>query len=87
MPSKTTTIQIRVDEELKRQATEVLGQMHMTMSQAIKMFLGQVVNHQRIGIEFRSPSKELRKRMDQVDANIDMHEISSIEAFFEELER
>lgn len=86
MSSKTTTIQVRVDEELKRQATEVLGQMHMTMSQAIKIFLGQVVNHQRIGIEFRTPSEKLQKAMDDVDAGIGMHEVSSVEELFEELD-
>jgi len=87
MAGKTTTIQIRIDEDLKKQASKVLNQMHLTMSQAIKMFLGQVVNQERIGIEFRTPSKKLLKAMDEVDADIGMHEVSSVEELFKELER
>ncbi len=87
MSSKTTTIQVRIDEDLKKKAVKVLGQMQITMSQAIKMFLAQVVRQDGIGIEFRTPSKRVRKAMDEADANIGMHEVSSVGELFEELER
>jgi DNA-damage-inducible protein J len=82
-----TTIQIRVDEDLKQQATDVFRKMHMSLSQAIKLFLGQAVSQGGIGIEFRTPSKELQKRMDEVEAGIGLHEVNSVEELFEELER
>ena len=82
-----TTIQIRVDEDLKKQAVKVFEKMHMTLSQAIKLFLGQAVSQEGIGIEFRKPSKELQKRMDEVERDEDMMEFDTVEELFKELDR
>lgn len=87
MASKTTTIQIRVDEELKSQAKAVLAKMHITMSQAIKMFLGQVVNDKRLPLDLFVPNEETQRIIDEVDAGIGLHEVSSVEELFEELDR
>lgn len=86
MASKTTTIQIRVDEDLKRQASKVLGKMHITMSQAIKMFLGQIANQKRIPLEYLVPNEETLKRMAEADAGIGLHEVSSVEELMKELD-
>ena len=86
MANKTTTIQIRVDEDLKCQASKVLGRMHITMSQAIKMFLGQIVNQKRIPLEYLVPNEETLKRMAEVDAGIGLHEVSSVEELMKELD-
>lgn len=82
-----TTIQIRVDEDLKKQAVKVFEKMHMTLSQAIKLFLGQAVSQGGIGIEFRTPNKELQKRMDEVERDEGMMEFNTVEELFEELDR
>ena len=82
-----TTIQIRVDEDLKKQAVEVFGKMHMTLSQAIKLFLGQAVSQGGIGIELRTPSKKLQERMDEVERDENMMEFDTVEELFEELDR
>jgi DNA-damage-inducible protein J len=87
MAGKTTTIQIRVDEDLKKEAAEVFRKMHMTLSQAIKLFLGQAVSQDGIGIELRTPSKKLQERMDAVDRDEDMMEFDTVEELFEELDR
>lgn len=84
---KTTTIQIRVDEDLKKEAAAVFKKMHMTLSQAITLFLGQAVSQEGIGIELRTPSKRLQQAMDEVEAGIGLHEVNSVEELFEELER
>jgi DNA-damage-inducible protein J len=86
MSNKTTTIQIRVDEDLKRQASKVLGRMQITMSQAIKMFLGQIANQKRIPLEYLVPNEETHKRMAEVDAGIGLHEVSSVEELMKELD-
>lgn len=39
----TVPTQIRIDEELKRQATELFGQLGIDMSSAVNMFLKQAV--------------------------------------------
>ncbi|NLW83606.1 MAG: type II toxin-antitoxin system RelB/DinJ family antitoxin [Phycisphaerae bacterium] len=87
MANKTTTIQIRVDEDLKRQATKVLGQMHITMSEAIKMFLGQIAHRKRLPLDVFVPNEETLRAMDEVDRDEDMYEASSVEEFMKALER
>ncbi|MBN1982465.1 MAG: type II toxin-antitoxin system RelB/DinJ family antitoxin [Chitinivibrionales bacterium] len=82
-----TTIQIRVDEDLKKEAADVFRKMHMTLSQAIKLFLGQAVSKGGIGIELRTPSKELQERMDAVERGEGMMEFDTVEELFEELDR
>jgi len=86
MANKTTTIQIRVDEDLKRRAAKVLGQMHITMSQAIKMFLGQIVNQKRIPLEYLELNEETKKIIAEAEAGIGLHEVSSVEELFQELD-
>ncbi len=87
MASKSTTIQIRVDADLKKQAAKVLGQMHITMSEAIKMFLGQIAHRKRLPLDVFVPNEETKRAMDEVDAGIGLHEVSSVEELFKELER
>ncbi|MEN8127147.1 MAG: type II toxin-antitoxin system RelB/DinJ family antitoxin [Planctomycetota bacterium] len=86
MASKTT-IQIRVDEDLKKQVVKILGRMHISMSGAIKMFLGQIVNQGRIPLEYLEFNEETKRVMDEVDAGIGLHEVNSVEELFEELDR
>ncbi|MBC8379352.1 MAG: type II toxin-antitoxin system RelB/DinJ family antitoxin [Planctomycetes bacterium] len=87
MSSKTTTIQIRVDEDLKKKAVKILSGMHISMSGAIKMFLGQVANQGRIPLEYLEFNEETKKVMDEVDAGIGLNEVNSVEELFEELDR
>lgn len=84
---KTTTIQIRVDEDLKKEAAAVFRKMHMSLSQAIKLFLGQAVIHKRLPIDVFVPNEETKRVMDEVDAGIGLHEADSVKELFEELER
>jgi addiction module RelB/DinJ family antitoxin len=86
MASKTTTIQIRINEDLKKKVIKVLGQMDITMSQAIKMFLGQIANQKRIPLEYLELNEETRKIMAEADAGIGLHEVSSVEELMKELD-
>lgn len=86
MLGKTSTIQIRIDEQTKKQATRVLSGLHINMSEAIKLFLGQIVLTQGIPFELRIPSDKTKKVMDQVDANTGLRELSGTKQLFEELE-
>ncbi len=52
MAAKTTTIQIRVNEDLKKQVAKILSRMHISMSQAVRMFLRQIVEQGRIPPEY-----------------------------------
>jgi DNA-damage-inducible protein J len=82
-----TTIQIRVDEDLKKQVSKVVGRVHMSMSQVIKMALRYIANQDRIPLEYLEFNEETKRIMDEVDAGIGLHEVNSVEELFEELER
>lgn len=87
MASKTTTIQIRVDAKLKSDANKVLSQLHITMSEAIKMFLSQIVHRDGVPLDLRIPNKEILKRIEEAEKGIGMHEVSSVDELFKELDR
>ncbi|MHC4553235.1 MAG: type II toxin-antitoxin system RelB/DinJ family antitoxin [Planctomycetota bacterium] len=87
MSSKTTTIQVRVDEDLKKQASKILNRMQFSMSGAIKMFLGQIVNQGRIPLEYIEFNEETIKAMDEADRDENMMEFDTVEELMEELNR
>lgn len=87
MSSKTTTIQIRVDEDLKKQVSKILSRMQLTMSGAIKMFLGQIANQGRIPLQYLEFNEETKKAMDEVDRDENMMEFDTVEELMEELDR
>lgn len=82
-----TTIQIRVDENLKKQVNKILSRVQISMSGAIKMFLGQIVNQGRIPLQYLEFNEETKKAMDQVDRDEDMMEFDTVEELMEELDR
>ena len=83
MASKTTTIQIRVDEKLKSDAKKILDQLHINMSEAITIFLSQVVYHNSLPFELRIPGKNNMKS----DGNReDLMNLSTAEMLLEEEE-
>ena len=50
-------VRARVDPELKREATEVLGEMGITTSAAIRMLLEQVVAERSLAFVFGTPNE------------------------------
>ena len=56
----TVVTNIRIDKELKAQATELFNDLGLTLSQAFTVFLKQAVLHQGLPFAVTSPpSKEL----------------------------
>ncbi|MNI58615.1 Antitoxin DinJ [compost metagenome] len=74
---KTTDVRCRIDEDLKARATEVLNACGLSISDALRLFLRQVVVTQGLPFEVRAPSKktaramqqarEIRQRFDSID--------------------
>jgi len=74
---KTTDVRCRIDEDLKTRATEVLNACGLSISDAMRLFLRQVVATQGLPFEVRVPSektarammeaREIRKRFDSID--------------------
>lgn len=79
------TIQIRIDEETKKQAQTVLGTLHISMSEAVKLFLRQVLQR-GIPFEVKIPNDLTARTLREAEQGIDLHSASSVDEFFEELE-
>jgi DNA-damage-inducible protein J len=84
--SSSTTVQVRVDEQTKTEAKKVLGALHLSMSEAICLFLRQVVLHRGIPFEVKLPNELTAKTLRESEEGIDLHAVSSVDELFEELE-
>ena len=80
------TIQVRIDEETKKQAQSVLGALHISMSEAIKLFLRQVVLQRGIPFEVKIPNKLTRETLEKAERGEDLKEFASVEELFEDLD-
>lgn len=56
MANQTTNINIRVDSKLKKEAEDLFGDLGLTMSSAITIFLRSAVNNNGIPFEVKRPS-------------------------------
>jgi len=61
MQIPTSMIHVRVDDETKDQAAEVLSSMGLSMSDAIRLFLRRVVIDQAFLLELKVPNAETRE--------------------------
>jgi DNA-damage-inducible protein J len=64
----TAMIHVRVDEEVKTQATEALASMGLSVSDAVRVFLKRVVAERAMPFELRVPNAETRAAMAEADA-------------------
>jgi DNA-damage-inducible protein J len=60
-------LHIRLDEEIKNQASETLASMGLTVSEAVRVFLTQVVAQKQIPFDIKTPNPETLKAMQEAD--------------------
>lgn len=58
MSAQTSMLHIRVDDDIKDQATQVLNAMGLSMSDAVRLFLRRVVVDQAFPLELKVPNAE-----------------------------
>ena len=63
--AQSSMLHIRVDDEVKTQATEALAAMGLSMSDAVRIFLKRVVNDQAFPLELKVPNAETRAAMEE----------------------
>lgn len=66
--AKDAYINARVEKSLKQDAAKVLGRVDLSMTDAIRVFLRQVVLQNGLPFEVRIPNKETRAAMRELDA-------------------
>jgi DNA-damage-inducible protein J len=80
-----TTIQIRLDKQTKNQVQKIFGMLDISTSEAVKLFLRQVVLHKGIPFEIKIPNALTDKTLRKSEAGKDLHRVSSVEQLVKEL--
>ena len=65
MPTHTSMLHIRVDDDVKEQATQALSAMGMTVSDAVRLFLRRVIVDQAFPLELKVPNAETLAAMEE----------------------
>jgi DNA-damage-inducible protein J len=63
----STMVHVRVDEQIKVQATETLAAMGLTVSDAVRVFLMRVVADKQMPFTIKAPNAETRAAMVEAD--------------------
>lgn len=63
----TTMVHVRVDEQIKTQATETLAAMGLSVSDAVRVFLMRVVADKQMPFALKVPNAETRAAMADAD--------------------
>lgn len=85
-----TTINIRVDENVKKQATELFEELGLDMSTALNLFLRQAVHYGGIPFEIKIPNRDTLEAMEQVkqirEGKLQAKRYSDVNDMFADLE-
>lgn len=63
--ANTTMLHVRVDDEIKTQASEALAAMGLSVSDAVRILLKRVVSDQAFPLELKVPNAQTRAAMDE----------------------
>ncbi len=84
--SKTTTIQARINPEIKTQAQKILNSLHISMSEAISIYLTQIALHKGIPFEIKVPNEQTVKTIKKSENGKELHKVKSVDELFLELD-
>lgn len=65
MTAQTSMLHIRVEDDIKEQATQALTAMGLSVSDAVRLFLRRVVVDQAFPLELKVPNAETRAAMEE----------------------
>ncbi len=66
--AQTTMLHVRVDDEIKAQASEALAAMGLSVSDAVRILLKRVVNDQAFPLELKVPNTQTRAAIEEARA-------------------
>ena len=81
----TTTVQARIDEKTKKQAMEILRHLHISLSEAIAVYLKQIVYNRGIPFEIKLPNEVTLKAINQLESGKGAS-FNSVDEMLEDLE-
>ena len=83
--AKTSTIQTRVDPEIKRNAQKILSTLNISMSEAISIYLTQITLNKGIPFEIKIPNKLTARTLKVSENRKELHKVSDVDELFQEL--
>ncbi len=82
---KSATIQARINPEVKREAKKILRQLHISMSEAIEIYLTQIALHKGIPFEMNTLNEITQKTLKESENGVNLHQVNNVNDLFEEL--
>ena len=84
----SSMLHVRVDDDIKTQASEALGAMGLSVSDAVRILLKRVINDQAFPLELKVPNAQTRGAMDEARAMLQARAVrfESASALIDELE-
>lgn len=85
----TSMVHVRINEQIKAQATETLAAMGLSVSDAVRVFLTRVVAEKQLPFALQVPNAETRAAMTEADAIASAHRarFATASALFDDLEK
>lgn len=84
-PIKSTTIRARIDIGLKTDVEKVLGQLGLSVSEAINLFMAQIKLKRGIPFELKVPNEKTIKALKDTDAKRNLIRCKNAEDMFKKL--
>lgn len=87
--TRSTMLHVRVDDEIKTQASEALAAMGLSVSDAVRILLKRVVNDQAFPLELKVPNARTRAAMEEARTMAETRtaRFQSADALMDELEK
>ncbi len=84
----STMLHVRVDDEIKAQATEALASIGLSVSDAVRILLKRVVNDQAFPLELKVPNAATRSAMEEARSMVKARaaRFASADALIDDLE-
>jgi len=85
-PLKVAEICSRIEPDLKENATRVLASCGLNISDAVRLFLRQVVAQNGLPFEVKAPNAVTRAAMEEADSD-NLPRFESVQELFDDLEK
>ncbi len=84
--TKTATITVRLDPQVKKNAENVLRTLGLTTTQAVNLFFTQISMNKGLPFAVEVPNADTLKAMEDVSLHHDVETFDSVDALFTDLE-
>ncbi|MDO8752867.1 MAG: type II toxin-antitoxin system RelB/DinJ family antitoxin [Anaerolineales bacterium] len=84
--SKTDTLTIQIDPELKQKIEQLLRDMGLTPAQAITLFYKQIESQHGLPFEIKAPNKETLQAIEDLENRRNVKVFNSVEDALKELD-